>query len=98
MLGRQWNWSLEWLSPDGPRVQAFRPPQIGANPKPQRVEGILEVDEFGQVTHLILNPSATFPPDRREIVLALRALRVQRGQGPLRLRFRLSLEGREVAP
>jgi hypothetical protein len=95
---QQWAWDFRWLSPEAPAIQAFRPPRLSSPLRTNRVEGAMEVDEFGQVTHVLLDPVGTAIPDRKEILQALRTIRAERGMGPMRLRFRLALESKKEGP
>ncbi|MCC5850552.1 MAG: hypothetical protein JJU29_20895 [Verrucomicrobia bacterium] len=91
-----YRWRLSFTSDEAPELQVFRPPRIPLSPVTLNITGVMHFDEYGQVSHLLVDPPGPPPPLRQELLQSLRLARIQRGLGPVRARFQLNLQPEEV--
>jgi hypothetical protein len=87
-------WTLRILENDNPNFLAIRLPRVPAEARALSLEGILDFDRYGQVSHLLIDPPGSPAGQRTEITQSLMLMRLRPEDAPARLRFRLSLEPR----
>jgi len=83
-------WSLVFPEQSLTPLSGFRPPQAPTLTRAVHLEGALEFDEFGMVSHVLLARNPLNDAERREVLRSLRSHRIPRGLPPARHNFRLS--------
>lgn len=90
---REFSWRLTAMDAGAPELTGFFPPRTPEGTRTALIiVGALHFDAFGMPQHVLVDPRQMPEALRQEVLVALRRVRVARGVGPIRVRFRLALE------